>query len=166
MTANPRLAAVGTGYFSQFQYEAWTRLEVDLQAVCSRTQEHAIATARRYGIPHVFTDFEDMLDQIEPDLVDIITPPVTHLDYIRAAASRGIAMICQKPFTNTLDEAREAVEIADRAGVPLIVHENFRFQPWHMKIRELLDESVIGTPYQISFRMRPGPGRRRDACES
>ncbi len=163
MRAKPRLAAVGTGYFSQFQYEAWTRLEVDLQAVCSRTQDHAIATARRYGIPHVFTDFEDMLDQVQPDLVDIITPPVTHLDYIRAAASRGIAMICQKPFTNTLAEAREAVEIAGRAGVPLIVHENFRFQPWHMKLRELLDDAVIGTPYQISFRMRPGDGQGPDA---
>jgi len=155
-----RVATVGAGYFSQFQYEAWARMpDVDLVAVCNRTKTNADEVAAAYGIAEVFTDFDRMLATAQPDLVDIITPPITHLDYVRQAAARRIAMICQKPFCTTLDEARAAVDAAAATDTPLIVHENFRFQPWYAEARRLLDEGALGTPYQISFRLRPGDGQ-------
>ena len=43
------------------------------------------------------------------------------------------------------------------------MHENFRFQPWHIKIKELLKNKYIGTPYQISFKMRTGDGQGKNA---
>ncbi len=164
MSESPlRIAAVGAGYFSQFQYEAWNRLGVEVAAVCSRTAESAEAVAKTYGVPRSFTDFAEMLDSVRPDLVDIITPPETHLIYIRITADRGIPIICQKPFTCSLAEAVEAVEYAERAGVPLVVHENFRFQPWYAEIRKMIDSAAIGEIYQVTFRLRPGDGQGKDA---
>lgn len=164
MTSNIRVATAGTGYFSQFHYEAWTRMDdAEIVAVFNRTEKNARRTAESYGIPHVFTDLDKMLEVAKPDLLDIITPPVTHLDYIRAAAKHRIPMICQKPFCQTLDEAEQAVRIAEAADTLLVVHENFRFQPWYGEVKRLLETGALGAPYEIAFRLRPGDGQGQRA---
>jgi len=159
-----RVATVGTGYFSRFQYEAWTRMDgVEIVAVCNRSLDSAEEVAAEYGIGGVYTDFETMLDAVKPDLVDIITPPVTHLAYIQAAAARGIAMICQKPFCQNQVEAEAAVSAAAEADTLLVIHENFRFQPWYGEIKRRLDEGTLGQLYQVNFRLRPGDGQGPEA---
>ncbi len=158
-----KVAAVGTGYFSQFHYQAWARLPVEIAACCSQREKAARAAAERHGLPQHFTDFEQMLDEIEPDLVDIITPPLTHAAYVSAAARRGIPSICQKPFCRTLDEARETVSVLEETGALCIIHENFRFQPWHRELKTLLEAGRIGQIYQASFRLRPGDGQGPEA---
>ena len=155
-----RVATAGTGFFSRFHYEAWGRMEdVSLVALYNREEANRARAAAEWGVPAAHGDFAEMLDREQPDLVDIITPPVTHLDFIREAAARGIPMICQKPFCRDLAEAVEAVKVAEDAGVPLIVHENFRFQPWFGEARRLLEAGALGDPYQVSFRLRPGDGQ-------
>jgi predicted dehydrogenase len=155
-----RVAAVGAGYFSRFQYRAWKRIpEVALVGICNRTLDPALAFAAEFAIPGAFDDLGRMLDESRPDLVDIITPPETHLATIAAVAARGIDIICQKPFCRTLAEARQAMDIADQAGVTVTIHENFRFQPWHREIKRLLDEGALGEVYQATFRLRPGDGQ-------
>lgn len=155
-----QVAAVGTGYFSRFQYRAWKRIpEVVLVGVCNRTLATAAAVASEFAIPAAFSDLDTMLDTVKPELLDIITPPETHLAAIQAAAARGIDVICQKPFCRTLDEARTATSIADRAGIEITVHENFRFQPWHRELKRLLDTGLLGRTYQATFRLRPGDGQ-------
>jgi predicted dehydrogenase len=159
-----RVATVGTGYFSRFQYAAWKRIkEVDLVAVCNRSAKGGQEVAETYAIPEVYQNFEQMLDQSRPDLVDIITPPETHVDFVTAAVQRGIPVICQKPFTPSLDEARSLVEFIDQQNGNVIVHENFRFQPWYIKIRELLTENLLGELFEITFALRPGDGQGPNA---
>lgn len=159
-----RIATVGTGYFSRFQYAAWNRIEeAKVVAVCNRTIEGAQDVANQFGIPYTFGDFCEMLDTVKPDIVDIITPPSTHLAYIHEAAKRGVNIICQKPFCENLADAIEAVEIAERAGVTLVVHENFRFQPWYTKLAEEIGDGKLGELYQATFRLRPGDGQGPDA---
>ena len=164
MSDKLKVAAVGAGYFSRFQYEAWKRIDaIDLVATANRTKAGAQEIADTFQVPRVFESVPEMLDATSPDLLDIITPPETHLAAISAAAERGIDVICQKPFCATLEEARQATEIAKRAGVKLIIHENFRFQPWHRKIKAMLDEGAIGELYQATFRLRPGDGQGPEA---
>lgn len=102
-----------------------------------------------------------MLDAVRPDVFDIATPPATHYELVQLACDRAIAtVVCQKPLAPTLREARAIVELAESRGVKLIVHENFRFQPWFVELRRLLQvERVVGTPYNLSFRLRPGDGQ-------
>jgi predicted dehydrogenase len=159
-----RVATAGTGYFSRFHYEAWTRMDgASLVALYNRDSENGQRAAAEWSVPAAHADFDEMLVQEQPDLVDIITPPATHLGFIRAAAARGIPMVCQKPFCRDLEEAQEAVRIAEAAGVPLVVHENFRFQPWYGEARRLLEAGALGDPYQVTFRLRPGDGQGPEA---
>ncbi len=158
-----RLATVGTGYFSQFHHDAWKRLDVDLVGVCSLNKAQAAATAAVFAGCQAFDDFETMLDAVKPDLVDIIVPPVMHMSFIEMCVARYIPIICQKPFTRSLAEAEAAVQLTEDASVPLFVHENFRFQPWHMKIKEMLDAGRFGEVYQATFRLRPGDGQGPEA---
>jgi predicted dehydrogenase len=155
-----RVATIGAGYFSAFHHDAWQRLaDVDLVAVCDTDAAKARAYAERFGVPEVFTDAVSMLDRIRPDLVDIATPPATHLALIRETMARQLPTICQKAFCRSLAEAEAAVRLADEARTLLVVHENFRFQPWHREIKRQLTAGRIGEVYQIGFRLRPGDGQ-------
>lgn len=157
--------AVGAGYFSAFHFEAWTRLEtVQLTAICDVNPEAAQSVANRFGIARTYVDYAEMLDAEKPDFVDVITRPDSHLSLTKDAVSRGIAVICQKPLAPTIGECRELVAVASDAGVPLMVHENFRFQPWYREIRQMLDQGTIGDRlHSISTRTRTGDGWQKDA---
>jgi predicted dehydrogenase len=159
-----RLAAVGTGYFSRFHYRAWKRIpEVELAGIASLSLADAVAAAEAYGGPRGFDDVDAMLAETRPALLDIISPPDTHLAFIALAAKRKVDVICQKAFCRSLEEAREAVALAEAAGIRLIVHENFRFQPWHREIARLLAGDAVGELYQLTFRLRPGDGQGESA---
>lgn len=159
-TSSIRVATVGTGYFSRFQYAAWDRIsEVELVAICNRSRQSALEVAEQYSIGQIYEDFELMLDEVQPDLIDIITPPNTHYAYVDACSRRGIAAICQKPFTSSLEEAEKLEALIEARNAKVIIHENFRFQPWYGKIKKILDEGKLGQLYQISFALRPGDGQ-------
>ena len=156
MPAHLTVACVGAGYFSQFHYDAWRRIE-SVTPVAAVDLDHASAAATGLA---AYTDPTQMLRECRPDIVDIITPPPTHLAVIRAAIAAGVkAVICQKPFCAGPEEAAEVVRLSRESGVPLVVHENFRFQPWYRKMHQLIDEGVVGDVLQMTFRLRPGDGQ-------
>jgi predicted dehydrogenase len=156
---------VGAGYFSRYQYKAWNRIpEVRIVALCNRSKAKGIVIANDFQIPAVYTSLSDMLDTEQPDFIDIITPPETHLEFCREAFRRKVDVIVQKPLAPTLGEAELIVQEAAKSGVRLMVHENFRFQPWYREIKKLLDEKIIGdTIFSAYFRMRMGDGWGQDA---
>ena len=156
---------VGAGYFSHFQYEAWGRIpEVTITAMCNRNAERARAIMGTFGIANHYADYREMLEKEKPDFVDIITPPPTHLEMCKVAADLGIHVICQKPLAPTFDEARQIVDHTGRAGIRFMVHENWRFQPWHRQIKKLLDSGVVGDKiHSLYFRSRMGDGWGKDA---
>ena len=158
-----RIAIVGTGYFSQFHFDAWRRLKVKVVAICSLHENDAIYYSKKFRNCHIFSNFKKMLDEVDLDFVDIVIPPKDHLKLIKIAASKNVNIICQKPFTNSYSEAKDAANISNKNNILLIVHENFRFQPWYLKIKTILDSDALGELYQVSFRMRPGDGQGKDA---
>ena len=109
MKKNIRLAVVGTGYFSKFHYDAWKRLNVDLVGICSLNKYEASEYSKQFQNCKVFLDFETMIKTIKPELVDIIVPPLNHLKFIKIAARNKVHIICQKPFTTSIEEAIEAI---------------------------------------------------------
>ena len=157
--------AVGAGYFSQFHYDAWQRIDdVDLVAICDLDAGKAQEAADRHNVPRVYADFAEMLQTEKPDFVDIITPPDTHEHLCSIAGGEGVHIICQKPLAPSLDEAKQLVNKAESDGIRLMVHENFRFQPWHREIKRLLDQGVIGDHlHSLTFRSRMGDGWGEDA---
>jgi predicted dehydrogenase/kynurenine formamidase len=160
-----RGVCVGAGYFSRFHLDAWGRIpEVEIVAVCDLDQAKAQRAAEEYHIPQTFANLETALDAVRPDFVDIITPPAAHLPLIELAAGRGLPVICQKPLAPDIETACKIARVVGRSGVPFMVHENFRFQPWHREIKRLLDRGAIGTKlHSLYFRSRPGDGWGADA---
>ena len=160
-----RCAAIGAGYFSHFHYDAWQRLpNVEVVACCDMDRPKAEAVAKQYGIPSVFEDYRQMLDECEVDFVDVITRPDTHLEIVREVAERSLDVICQKPVAPTLDESLELVRVAKESDIRLMIHENFRFQPWYRETHRLFESGVIGSKlHTITFRNRAGDGHGPDA---
>jgi len=155
-----RVAVIGAGYFARFHHQAWQALSgAELVAICDRDAARADEAARAVGGVSVFADVDAMLDQVRPALVDIATPPDSHLPLVRATAGNGRTLICQKPLAPDLDQAVQVAEAAEAAGSPLVVHENFRFQPWFREARRLLDQGRFGALHSIAFRLRPGDGQ-------
>src|SRR5690606_30368808 len=64
------------------------------------------------------------------------------------AASRGIAVICQKPMAPDLATAKKMLQVCERHGVPFFVHENWRWQAPFRKLKALLDQDLIGTVFK------------------
>jgi predicted dehydrogenase len=148
-----RVAGVGAGYFSQFHLQGWRAIrQVELVAWCDRDLQKVKEIA-------AFDSIERMLETVKPDVLDIVTPPETHLELVAAAAERGIPVICQKPLAPTYTEALALVETAERAGIALVVHENFRWQPWYREARRLIETGSLGALHSVAFRLRPGDGQ-------
>ncbi|PCI53547.1 MAG: dehydrogenase [Alphaproteobacteria bacterium] len=156
---------VGTGYFSQFHFDAWNQIaDVELSAVCDINAQSADRQARTNNISRSYTNYIKMLDEEQPDFVDIITRPETHLELCQAAASRGIAILCQKPLTPSYQESKDLIQLISEANVPFMVHDNFRFQPWHREIKKLINAGEIGDRLlSIEVRSRMGDGWQQDA---
>ena len=116
-----------------------------------------------FGIATGFAEVAQMIETVRPDVLDIATPPATHLHLVQLAARDGIACICQKPLAPTYAQAVQLVESAEAAGIVLAVHENFRWMPWYLEMKRCLQDGLIGTPHSVAVRMRPGDGQGPDA---
>ncbi|MEM8978602.1 MAG: Gfo/Idh/MocA family oxidoreductase [Pseudomonadota bacterium] len=157
-----KVAVLGLGYFSKFHLDSWTKNpECEVVAATDLSPGRCAWARSIYDIP-VFDNILSVL-QSEPDIVDIIAPPEAHKQLVRAVLKTGRTVICQKPFCTSEQDAREVVEICKKVGMDLIIHENFRFQPWHRAIKSTLLDGVLGEVYQAQFLLRPGDGRGRGA---
>ncbi|MDB6135234.1 MAG: oxidoreductase domain protein [Verrucomicrobiales bacterium] len=144
-----RFAILGTGFWARYQLAAWRELPgVECVAVCNRTRGKAETLAREFGVPAVYDDAGALLRTERLDFVDIITDPGTHRAFTELAARHGVPVICQKPMAESLDDARAMLESCQAAGVPLLIHENWRWQSPMRALAEVLHSGVIGEVFR------------------
>jgi predicted dehydrogenase len=162
LTRSPprRIAVVGTGFFSQFHLEGWGGIPgVEVVGVCDLDIDKARALAQRFGVNHAFGSLSTLLDATTPDLIDIVTPPAAQAELLQPLYGRGLPVICQKPLGMGYAQAQEFTQTAQRHGMDLIVHENFRFMPWYREMRRLVEAGHFGELHGVSFRLRTGDGQ-------
>lgn len=155
MSARLRGAVIGCGFFAQNHLHAWRDIaDVDLVAVCDTDAGKAQAAAERFGAPQWFTDAAEMLAAVKPDFVDIATTMPSHRPLVELAARHEVPIIVQKPFAPNWEDCVAMVGTCKAAGVPLMVHENFRFQAPLIAVRAELAKGRIGrlTFGRVSFR--------------
>lgn len=151
-------ALIGCGFFAMNQLNAWRDIEAEggarIVALCDRDPARLKAASERFGIERTYSDAAGMLDSEDVDFVDIATTAPSHRMLVDLAASRGLPVICQKPVAPTFADARIMVAACEAAGVPLMIHENFRFQSAIIAVRDALDSGAIGRPFwgRITFR--------------
>ena len=146
---------IGAGAWSDVQLTAWNGVpNAEVVALTDRHPERRMPIVERFGINYAFDDFESMLDESDLDFVDICTRPYSHAALIKLAADRGISVLCQKPFCTSLGEAHTVVDYCRERGVRLMVNENFRWQAWYRKAKEILDSGVLGQVFTATLRRR------------
>lgn len=144
-----RVAIFGCGFWARFQIAAWRELDgVEIVALYNRTRAKAEALAQEFGIRAVYDDPEALIQEQHPDAIDIITDVDTHQQFVQLAARHRIPAICQKPMAPTLNAAQAMVTACAAAGIPLIIHENFRWQTPMRRLKHMLDRGMIGQPFR------------------
>lgn len=148
-----RVALAGAGAISHHHLIAWSReRRAELVAICDPDLARAQARAAQLGGARCHRRLEDALAAGDIDLVDIATPRATHAELVQIAVAHGRDVLCQKPVTPTLAEGLAlAASIAGRARV--MVHENWRFRPWYRRLRQWLDQGVLGQLQQADMAM-------------
>lgn len=147
-------ALIGAGFFAQNQMHGWAGIDgVQIVAVCDRDTARRDQTAAAFGA-RPYADAAQMLAAESLDFVDIATTVSSHRPLVEMAAQAGLHVICQKPFAETMDDARAMVAAVDAAVKTLMIHENFR---WQSAVRAAIDVvrgGAIGTPFfgRVSFR--------------
>jgi len=115
-----------------------------LRALCGRNERAVRAAAASLGWEDYETDYARMLEREDVGLVDISSSGETHHEFALAALEAGKHVLCEKPLANTLSEAREMVEAAERSGTVSMVCHNYRRVPAVQLAKRLLDEGRLG----------------------
>jgi len=152
-----RYAVFGTGFWSHFQIAAWNEVGgAELVALYNRTVSKAEKVAARFGVPAVYGDPEELLKNERLDFMDIITEIDAHAPLVFLAARYQMPVICQKPMAPDLETAERMVAACRDAGIPYLIHENFRWQAPMRALKKVLEEGQIGRPFRAQLQLISG----------
>lgn len=153
--ADLRGALIGCGFFAVNQMHAWRDAEgAEIAAICDSNLERLRIVGDQFGIQRRYADAAALFADGGFDFADIATAVQSHLPLVTMAAAHGVPVICQKPFALNIADAKAMVKTCRDAGVPLMVHENFRFQSPIQAVRRALESGEIGEPFWGRFSFR------------
>ncbi|MCH7230441.1 Gfo/Idh/MocA family oxidoreductase [Glycomyces sp. L485] len=161
MSGTPhRYALVGTGARATMYVNALVERRDKAQLVAladtnpHRIGVHAAAVeAAQAPAPAVYdaADFEKLLDETRPDTVIVTCVDAHHHEYILAALARDLDVICEKPLTTTAEHAAEILAAEERSAGTVAVTFNYRYNPLHEKVADLLRDGAVGEIISVGF---------------
>ena len=115
-----------------------------LKAVAARDPENTKRFAHKWGYQSHYTDWRQLVNDPEIDVVDIASPNDTHAEIGIAAAQAGKRILCEKPLARNLQEAQQMVDAAQKAGVRTMVWYNYRRIPAVTLAKQIIDSGKLG----------------------
>ena len=138
-----RVAVIGVGFIGRAHIDALRRIgEVEIVAVCESNRN--AAGIEQLCIPERFYDYREMIDKLHPDAVHITTPNIYHYEIAKYALMHGVNVLCEKPFTTTIAEAQELVELKKEKGLNGAVNFHNRFYPMANQMKHMIGDGVLG----------------------
>src|SRR5882672_8190488 len=138
---------IGSQFVSSIHAEALRACpQADVRAVASPSAGHAQAFADRFGIPHHFTDYAEMLARPEIDMVVVGAPNDLHCRIALDAAAAAKHVVMEKPLCLNLAEADRMIAACRKANVKLMYAEELCFAPKYVRLKQLLDSGALGKP--------------------
>jgi predicted dehydrogenase len=116
-----------------------------LRVISGRDGDRVSSAAAAYGVESSTTDWRELVERRDVDIVDICTPPGTHAEIAEAAAAAGKAVICEKPLAISYPQAAAAARAVAGAGVLNAVGFNYRRLPAVSLMKRMVDEGAVGT---------------------
>lgn len=146
-----QIAVVGCGWAGMRHARAYRGCRAKVRWAVDLNRERAEALQGMQGGTRATADYREAMNDPSVDAVDICLPHALHAPVAVEAAEAGKHVLCEKPMAASLEGADRMIEAAERAGVVLMIAENVRFNPLFHKIRELLQDGVIGQPALIQM---------------
>ncbi len=119
--------------------------KVQLCAICDLNAQKVERFLSEHPDVRGYDDYETMLKQEKPDIVNVSTPDWMHLEHSTTALQHGCHVLCEKPMVTTIDEAQKLVEAVDRSGMKLMVGHSYRRTRTGVLPKQILEEGVLGT---------------------
>jgi UDP-N-acetylglucosamine 3-dehydrogenase len=139
-----KVAVLGAGTMGSVHADAYSKMDnVKLVGIVDIRKSIGEKVAKDSNTL-AFTSVEEMLNQVNPDVVDICLPTYLHREYVEMCAKAKKHIICEKPIARTLEQAQEMIDITKKEGVKLFIAQVLRFFPEFSKARELLQQGSIG----------------------
>jgi len=124
-----------------------------LAAVMRRNAALAQDYAKRHDVPKSYSDATELISDPEVNAVYIATPPDTHASYAIAAMKAGKPVYVEKPMARNYQECQEMIRVSEETGMPLFVAYYRRSLPAFLKVKELIDDGIIGKPLAVNIRL-------------
>jgi predicted dehydrogenase len=157
-----RIGIVGAGFGARAHLPALrNHRRFDVVAIASPST--AARIAREATIPHVFRSCAEMVAGCDIDAVTVASPPFAHREDVLAALRARKHVICEKPFTLRVADARALVEAQGSAGTACGVAHEFRFVPQSLALKELVDNRHLDPLRNIEITLLRASLRRHEA---
>ncbi len=144
MTRTIRMAIVGLGFGAEFIPIYQAHPDVELVAVCQRTEETLNTIADTFGIPKRFTEYADLLADPDIDAVHINTPIPDHAAQTIAGLNAGKHVACTVPMATTIAECHDIAEAARASGKNYMMMETVVYSREFLHTQDLLHQGTIG----------------------
>lgn len=158
-----RAAVIGAGSMGRNHCRIYSELEdVELVAIADPDQNALNRLGQRYRV-RGYTDYREMLEREQLDLVSVVVPTEMHFGVGRDTLLAGVPTLIEKPIAATVEEGAALAALAQELGVMLTIGHIERFNPAIITLKEQLDAGVLGKVYQIHVRrIGPFPARIKD----
>jgi predicted dehydrogenase len=143
-----RVGVIGYGYWGPNivrNFHGQDRSRVVM--VCDQSANAIRRIRQSYPDMHVATDPDELLTSTDIDAVAIVTPVHTHFALAKKALENGKHVFIEKPFTSTSAQAEILIELAERKNLKIMVDHTFLFTGVVKRMRQLIDEGVLGDLY-------------------
>ena len=144
-----RVLVSGTGFAGQGHTDAFRAVGAEVVGIVGRTASVVKEIAEKKGIPYSGTDWQQALNDCQPDIVSIGTPGGAHYESIAQAIKMGCHVFCDKPLTDHGDSAVELYELAKVKKVKTAFASSFRYMPHIIFAKRLVAEGKIGEPVEV-----------------
>ena len=143
-----RAGVVGVGFIGAVHIEQLRRLG-NVEVVAITDSADAQKRADGMFVPKGYSDYKDMIDNENLDCIHICTPNNTHFDIAMYAMAHGVNVVCEKPMTCTVEQARILRDTAREKGLVNAMNFNCRFYPMAYQMRQMVKSGEMGEVYTI-----------------
>lgn len=149
---------LGCGTIANEMAQTFTKMGHEIYGVANRTIEKAEAFAKKYGVKHVFSTYEEMLLDDAIDIIYIATPHSMHYENIKQAVKAGKHVLCEKAITVNAAQLEEVLELAKEHHVVVREAMTISHMPLYKKLKERIKEGAIGKTkmVQVNFGSNKG----------
>ena len=153
-----RMGVIGYGYWGPNIVRNFnTANGSEVTMVCDINQPTLKKIKKAYPQINVTDNIDELIKSPDVDAIAIATPVFTHHDLAKKALEAGKSVFIEKPFTYTVAEAEDLVELAAKKKLKLMVDHTFLYTGAVRKIRKLIDDGVLGNLYYFdSIRVNLG----------